>query len=133
MKKVVLVVVGTVLVLVGVVDWLVGALVSHSWWLIVTGLAALAIAGILELWPDTRWWRSLVPAVVLAMATDARAASPIEQALTPPDVTPLVANPAALTGGRFCLMVFIGVCIGLLYSRALRRLGRRPCQPWRRL
>ncbi len=131
MKKI-LFAIGILLLLVGGVDWLVGALVPHSRWLIGIGTA---ISGFILITEGIRLFRrshrKTIPFLVLMlfMATDVYAASPIDQVLTPPDVAPLVKNPTALTGGQFwglaALFLVMVVFFALARSDIRRRAQRR--------
>jgi hypothetical protein len=112
MKRIVLVAIGVMLLSIGAVDWLVGALMPHSRFLMIIGGIAVAVAGFLHRWQKLQF--SLLGVIV----------SPLEQALTPPDRWPMVQRsgaPSALETWSyvFIFALIIGLCYYLI-SRFLR-------------
>ena len=96
MKKSIIVVLGTLAILMGLIDCLAG---FPGLPLVISGVIGLIIAGILHL---RQWWlRKSHTLPLMALVT-----SPIDEVLTPPDKWPVLQwNPWAVSGGETWMIV----------------------------
>lgn len=112
MRKVILAVMGTLLISIGAIDWLVGALVPHSKVLIGMGAVAVAVAAFL------RRWQKLQEKITLPLM--AVAASPLEQAFDPTRPAQMLQwNTNAVSGPEAWLYVLLAIAIWVVFYRCL--------------
>ena len=118
MWKYIIMAIGTLAIVVGGIDWLVGALVPHSRLLLGTGAAMLVVAVILylvEQWRQLHTWPMLVLAAVFFSAVDAYAGP--HDVLIPPDHWPMLQwNPSTVSGSEVWLWVLGLVALFLVYT-----------------
>lgn len=116
MWKYILAAIGTLAIVVGGIDWLVGALVSHSRFLLVSGIVALVFAEILHLWQKS-WQKFILPMTTLTVAIFGTAdicVAGIHDVLIPPDKWPIQQwNPNAMSGSKVWIIIGIIVALGL--------------------
>lgn len=128
MKRILLVAVGIVLLSIGAVDWLLGALVPHSRVILAIGAIAIAAAALIH-----RWQRLQEPQGPLVMTlvitifgvTDTCIAG-IHDVLIPPDKWPMAQwNPNAMSGLEAWVIVLAFVALGLAWIAIFRFMRNR--------
>ena len=118
MKKYIIMAIGALAIVVGGIDWLVGALVPHSRFLMIAGAVAVAAAGFMHRWEKLQkpqWPLLMTLAIAVFGAADACAMT-VEQALTPPDKWLMAQwNPNAMPGREAWIIVLVFVIFGLAW------------------
>jgi hypothetical protein len=103
MKKYFFAVIGALVIIIGGIDWVLGALVPHSRLLILIGAAMVAAAGFF-LWREKSRQDFRLPLMGLIVM-------PLDKVLTPPETTPMLQwNPNAVSG--YEVWIFVAILIG---------------------
>jgi len=126
MTKYVVAAIGTLAIVVGGIDWAVGALVSHSRLLIITGAIAIAVAGFLHRWQklqNPKWPLSMALAIAIFGAADICTAG-IHDVLIRPEVTPMIQR-SLVNGLETWVIIGVIVSIGLAWIVIFRFIRNR--------
>lgn len=121
MLKYVVAILGGIAILMGLMDWLAGALLPHGRELIISGVIGLAVAGVLHLrqkWQKSRNPKILPLPVALVIAIFGVAdtcAAGIHDVLIRPDITPMVQNPKGVSGLEAWIIIGALVVVGLAW------------------
>ncbi len=130
MTKYIVAAFGGVFILVGGIDWAVGALVPHSHVILVIGAVAIVAAGFIHWWQklqNPKWPLLMGLAIAIFGTTDVCAAGPHDWVLTPPAVTPMIKR-SLISGSEHWVWVLVFVVIGLtclLVQKFLRGCDHR--------
>jgi hypothetical protein len=128
-----LVVMATLAVLSGVVDWLIGLPTPHTYWLV--GIGAVILVG-LGIWEGCtrKFVHPFLSFLGMLMAAGyVQAASSLDEVLSPPEKIPRMVSPVGMTGEDLWLAALVGIGAALIYTVVCDWFRRRPCQPWRKI
>jgi len=132
MKKYIFAAIGALAIVVGGIDWAVGALVPHSRILMITGAIAIAVAGFLHRWQKLQkpQWPLLMTLVLAIFGAVDTCVAGVHDVLIRPEVTPIQqCNSHAVSGQGAWVIVLVIVVVGLTCLLVQKFFRGRSDQP----